>query len=214
MSCKNVVSCAALLTIVIPVVANATVVGTYTGAGNCYPFGCSANYYGGEYQQVYTQSAFSGITSISSLTFYQQSGTSLDSGLFNVYLSTTSAAVNGLSNHLANNIGADETLVYSGVLPSLSGGQLNLFLSTSFNYDPSAGNLLLTVTSTNNSPTNTLLEADLTGTQTSRGFGVSTDRGGLVTGFNVAPVPLPASVWTLVSGFVGLASLTRRRRAA
>jgi hypothetical protein len=72
-----------------------------------------------------------------------------------IALSTTSARVDGLSVTFANNIGADETVVFSGAL-SLSSAftgpatgpkdfDISINLQTPFLYDPSLGNLLLDV---------------------------------------------------------------------
>ena len=54
-----------------------------------------------------------------------------------------------LNENLANNIGANQTLVFSGLPPAESEigstGAFTFFLSSNFDYNPSAGNLLLTV---------------------------------------------------------------------
>jgi hypothetical protein len=72
-----------------------------------------------------------------------------------IALSTTSARVDRLSATFANNIGADETVVFTGAL-SLSSAftgsatgpkdfDISINLQTPFLYDPSLGNLLLDV---------------------------------------------------------------------
>jgi len=71
----------------------------------------------------------------------------VSSGTYTISLSTTSASVNGLSTNLANNIGADNVILFNGTLPAIAGGQLDISLSGSFLYNPSAGNLLLNVVS-------------------------------------------------------------------
>jgi hypothetical protein len=137
--------------------SNASVIVGAANSGNCAPFTCSINLWGGEYQQIYSSSAFSGPTNITSLTFYNTQYSAgaytLDSGNFDVYLSTTSASVGGLNTNMATNIGSNETLVYSGSLPADSqnslGGSFTFQLTQAFSYDPSAGNLLMTVTSSN-----------------------------------------------------------------
>src|SRR5665647_802661 len=62
-----------------------------SGGENCFPFGCS---YSGEYQQVYTASAFSGPITINALEFFNtshnSSATSMNSGNWTIALSTTS----------------------------------------------------------------------------------------------------------------------------
>jgi hypothetical protein len=72
-----------------------------------------------------------------------------------IALSTTSATVDGLSEIFADNIGADETVVFSGALllssaftGSATGPKdfdISINLQTPFLYDPSLGNLLLDV---------------------------------------------------------------------
>jgi hypothetical protein len=214
-----------------PIVASAEVVVGTVNDGNADPFGFWNNT--GAYQQVYSASAFSGAIDISSLTFYLYSdprggnGSALQPGPYSIYLSTTAAAVKGLSSTLANNIGADETLVYLGSPPGEttvgSQGTYTFSLSTDFLYNPAAGNLLLTVTNqTPGSPISleTYLEADDSGSLTSRGLnnnGLNNsqallDNVGLVTGFNVSPVPLPAALWLLVSGICGVGVLARARQ--
>lgn len=75
-----------------------------------------------------------------------------------ISLSTTGAAVDGLSNNFANNLGPDLTVVRTGPITfsSASGGALNLAnppapfdvfvpFTTPFTYNPANGNLLLEV---------------------------------------------------------------------
>jgi hypothetical protein len=193
------------------------VVGT-ANTGNSLPFG----FYNwvGEYQQVYSSSAFAGSINVSSLTFfdyYNNTGDTLTATPFQVYLSTTSASVGGLNENLANNIGANQTLVFSGLPPAESEigstGAFTFFLSSNFDYNPSAGNLLLTVIT--NAPGSsgsmtTYLEADSSGSLMSRGFSpfpatlATTDSVGLVTGFDVK-VPEPSTQSLALACGIGLA---------
>ena len=64
-----------------------------------------------------------------------------------ISISTTLRAPDHLSNTYAENIGSDETTVYSGRLILLPdrGGEIDIPLQTPFLYDPSQGNLLLDV---------------------------------------------------------------------
>ncbi len=68
-----------------------------------------------------------------------------------------------MSGNLASNIGADETLVYSGPNSTAKGTTGNIefdfSLFTPFVYDPSEGNLLLTVFPTAGSDASTALDA-------------------------------------------------------
>ena len=74
----------------------------------------------------------------------------MSQGSYQVHLSTTSAAVNGLdTSNLNNNDGADNTLVANWVLAAplavASGSSFEIPLSTSFIYDSANGNLLLDI---------------------------------------------------------------------
>jgi hypothetical protein len=109
------------------------------------------------YQQVFAASQFSGINTFYEIAFRPDaiSGIAFSTTLSNtrISLSTTSKVPDGLSATFASNIGADETVVYSGNLAISSsdtagpGGtrafDIVVNLSTPFTYDPSLGNLLL-----------------------------------------------------------------------
>jgi hypothetical protein len=60
-------------------------------------------------------------------------------------LSTTSAAPGTLSSTFANNVGADDTVVFNGDWTRSKAFDITLTLATPFVYDPSKGNLLLDV---------------------------------------------------------------------
>ena len=118
------------------------------GTGNCFPFGCA---YSGEYQQVYSHTQFGASVKILDLEFFNThidtSATAMNSGTLTIYLSTKPADWNSISNFYANNLGADNTLVFSGNLtqPWAFGDTLHISLTTPFLYDPSMGNLLMNV---------------------------------------------------------------------
>jgi hypothetical protein len=136
-----------------------------------------------QYEQVYSATAFSGPITITSETFFwnfaQEFGGSdkLLGGTYNLFLSTTSASVGGLSATLNNNLGADNTEVLSLTVPSGGesfGTSFTFTNSTDFNYNPSNGNLLLEVIVSNqdnvaNFSGNSYNDADDTGTLM-RGF--------------------------------------------
>jgi len=170
------------------------------GAGNGIPFGES--FLGGpEYQQVYNSNNFSGPILITEMTFYHHNNNfggdtaQVNGGTYTLSLSATAAAVNGLSSTFANNLGANNTVVFFGDLPRLAAGEVDIFLSTPFLYDPGQGNLLLDVFGTNVTEGGVFLDArnGTAGTIFSRmvgGIATGTSSFGLVTGLN-APVPGP-----------------------
>jgi hypothetical protein len=179
----------------IPATADVTI-GLPANSANCEPFGCN---YVGDYQQVYTSSQFPGTVTITEIRFFNtifDSGvTTMNSGNWDIYLSTTTADWNTLAVDYSQNIGPDNTEVFSGNLYQtwVFGNTLSIPLSTPFTYDPSKGNLLMDVRADNNSTGhNYAIFFDAkSGTQImSRGLGGSyVDYGyGLVTEFVTSPV--------------------------
>ncbi len=226
-----------------PVGAETIVVGTPT-SDNAIPFGGGSYALDGtepapisEYQQVYDSGVFSGSETIKSLTFYcsaaycgdSANAKSLSTGDYQLFLSTTSASVNGLSTDLFSNTGSNDSLVYSGDVPNATklgqSDQFTFSLSKSFFYDPTLGNLLLTVTVGNQGPATFGLQADDSGSLTSRAYSTESgntgaDSAGLVTGFGVAPTAAPevdpasaASGLALLFGSVAVLRGRRRVRA-
>jgi hypothetical protein len=198
-----------------------------TGSGDCIPFGC--NFFDFDetfdYQQVYGSTNFSTPITITDLEFFNTvdfsgGGTEAQAGSYVLSLSTTQAAVNGLSTDLSGNLGPDNTIVYSGGVPTLSGGVLRFVLSTPFTYDPSKGNLLLDV-QVDYEDTEGLIFFDLNGEGglASQAFptddGVFVSGSALVTRFSTT-VPEPSTWAMMLIGFAGLAYAyrTTRRTAA
>ena len=87
------------------------------GSGDCAPFGCSVD----DYQQVYAASNFSGPITITSLTFFNNNylQAMIYGANYEIELSTTSKAVNGLDTTFANNLGADNSVFFDGQLGGL-----------------------------------------------------------------------------------------------
>ena len=150
----------------------------------CQPFGCpqailtnsggqpSPLSWTPEFQQVYNSVLFPlGSTTLTGITFYCEGGQP-NSGTFQISLSSTSAKTNGHTisgttdgvisdydtglntSNLSTNVGSDNTVVYSGALPALSGSpgiqalfgrMLTITFTTPFTYNPANGNLLLDV---------------------------------------------------------------------
>jgi hypothetical protein len=196
------------------------------------------------YQQVYGSGDFStlgGPRLITAITFRADGnvGFGFSSVLpsMQIHLSTTSAAVDGLSGVFASNVGADDAVVFNGPLPlasSASGGPPHTFdiviaLQTPFLYNPANGNLLLDVRNFLGGAT-TQFDADTTiGDATSRAYtnsnlsGVNSptadaeDSFGLVTQFTFVSVPEPSTVILLGLTGVGCAAAVfqriRRRKA-
>ena len=170
---------------------------------NCIPFGCADIFGITTYQQVYSSAAFTGVTPFNQISFFLSVGDELDDQTFTIHFSYTPAAVNGLSlGSPSDNIGSGEALFGTYTLSGPAPNTLVLAGNT-FNYNPSLGNLLMTVniTGAGNSVIS-FEEADTTGAVTSRayfGLDQSADSTGLVTGFNDASVPEPASIILLLT---------------
>ncbi|HEY9876142.1 MAG TPA: hypothetical protein V6D12_22115 [Candidatus Obscuribacterales bacterium] len=112
-------------------------------------------------QQVYAASEFSSISgplTISGLSWRLDGVSTIPINFtptnLQISLSTTSKAVDGLSQAFNNNIGANNTVVYNGLFtPTTSNSpsvgvkpfDINIAFTTPFVYNPTAGNLLVDV---------------------------------------------------------------------
>jgi hypothetical protein len=146
-------------------------------------------------------------------------------------LSTTAKAPDALSPIFAQNVGADDRVVLSGPLsirapgPSL-GWDVHIPLTHPFFYLPSSGNLLLDVRNFGGGST-TYFDAQVTvgdsvaAVQAYTGDGTGSvdsttglpHTGGLVTLFEVTPVPEPSPRSLLLLGVCAVALAARRGKA-
>ncbi|HEX5217770.1 MAG TPA: PEP-CTERM sorting domain-containing protein [Vicinamibacterales bacterium] len=137
----------------------ATVEGDY---GNAYPFNLGGAFVpvtSLRYQQVYDSGAFAGQVVITGMSFRPDDtefGGAFSTVLSDVQInmSTTTKAVDGLSNTFSENVGADDTIVFArGSLPlssAFTGAgpkdfDIHIIFTQAFLYNPAIGNLLFDV---------------------------------------------------------------------
>ncbi|MBR0697376.1 PEPxxWA-CTERM sorting domain-containing protein [Bradyrhizobium lablabi] len=200
--------------------AAALVIGN-ADSSNGIPFGNNVGGY--YYQQIYNSSSFSSSININEITFYNSlfPGGTARTGTFDIYLSYVPNTTNISTFDTGAFAFPDATFtnVFSGSAPAVSDGRLDFNLSTSFNYDPTKGYLMLTVREFGLSNGNTLyLDSDSNvGTTNSRFSAYPYEwNQGLVTGFNdsVAAVPEPSTWAMLILGFAGIGFIAHSRRNA
>jgi hypothetical protein len=198
--------------------ATSVTVGT-SNAANCLPF-CGQVQDGiSDYQQVYSSTPFSGILSISSIDFFlasSLSGNRIDSETLLITLSTTSVAVDNLSYHNpASNIGTNVQTFGIFTIGGISPNKLT-FTGTPFTYNPAHGNLLVEIVTLSASGPQgndfTYFASDNSGTVTSRVCEQTecNENQGLVTEFDSAAVPEPASLGLAMVGIITLAIKRKR----
>jgi hypothetical protein len=126
--------------------ADDIILGNPSDVALCVPFGCDNFGPSTMYQQVYSATAFPQPTAIRSISFFNTespTGSFLYSS-YQISLSTTTAPVNGLSTNFDSNLGGDNQVFFNGILSGTANGQYTIY-GSSFNYDPSQGNLLLDI---------------------------------------------------------------------
>jgi hypothetical protein len=125
-----------------------------TGANNAWPFAYTNG--AGDYQQSFEGAQFPGPIAISQLGFRYGTDTVRSGGTVDckIWLSYCAGPYNALSATFATNLGASPTVVFDGIatVPQFTGDPAtpNAFsffipLTTPFPYDPSQGDLLMTV---------------------------------------------------------------------
>jgi PEP-CTERM motif len=203
------------------VVPNANTAAT-GGTDNRFPFLVTG---GMRYQEVYASSQFSAFGGTPQLIteIDLRNGVLVNEAFtatipnITISLSTTAKAPDGLSATFANNVGPDNTLVYSGSL-TLSSTNANgpggtkvfdvaIKFQTPFLYDPTKGNLLLDVDNLSGATSNVNADffdaVNITGDPVSRLFGGegnpgatsgSLDSLGLIAQFQFAAPPPPPTV--------------------
>jgi len=198
------------------------IVGTNNAPANLFPFNDS---YVGEYQQVYTSTAFPGVSTITGLKFAPASGFSGSNTVtLTIGLSTTFATVASMSTNYAANKGADFTQVFAGSDTYTATGSdlFDLsFATTAFTYNPGLGNLLLDIFETSNSGAFIAFDANQDSV-TSRVFNLAgngmptfSSGYGLVTDFvTSSTVPEPTSLLLLGSVVALVGTILRRRIAS
>jgi PEP-CTERM motif-containing protein len=200
--------------------AQALVIGVADSA-NSIPFGGTTGGY--TYQQVYNGASFSSSMTIQEISFYDTlyPGGTARPGVFDIYLSTTTAPIASFDTSNGTSVpyfDSSFTSVFHGTLPQLMSNSLDFNLSTFFDYDPSKGNLLLTIRSSDLLEGNNLfLDVDKNnGVMNSRFSAYPYDwNEGLVTGFNTSvasAVPEPSTWAMLMIGFAGIGLLARKKR--
>lgn len=211
---------AALFVTVMMSSAHATVIGTADSEG-CIPFGCTTG--GTTYQQVYASTSFSAPINIGEISFFNSvlPGGAPMTGTFNIWLSTTNEPIATFDTSFVAFPPSTFTKVFQGTLPAVSGGEMDFFLQSPFLYNPSQGNLMLTVQTFNGAAVGTdsskwlYLDVDRNaGLTNSRISAFSIDwNQGLVTGFSAVPGPVVgAGLPGLIAACTGLVALARRRR--
>lgn len=148
-----------------------------------------------------------------------------------VYVSTSPNSPSSMSTTFANNIGPDNTLVFSGTNVTLSDAgcsgpgvcpfDMSIPFTTPFDYNPANGSLLVELVATGfvgtgfndavgfSGPENVVARVVATGTTATTG---TLGFGNSITEFTFTPVPEPASWTMMAAGAAALLWMGWRRR--
>lgn len=193
------------------------------GTGNCLPFGCPSMFgLNAYYQQVYGSTVFPELITIDRMDFFRTQvlvASEPASGTFYFTLSYTTESVGDLDlTNPLNNISFGSQSFFTGSLPNLSGNVL-AFSGTPFVYNPSLGNLLLTVTFSDAADGSLFPDWAESGSETTRAyFGSGFNGGGggndpgLVTEFE-SSVPEPSLIILLGIGMGAVCLIAWRFKA-
>jgi hypothetical protein len=217
------------------IVAPGTDTSTEGSGNNGFPFNITGfGLSSMRYQQVYASSQFSsGPILINAILFRPDAfqGAAFSSTLPNIQidLSTTSVTPSTISTTFANNVGANDTVVFNGALATSSsftgpaGGPKNfdivINLTTPFLYDPSAGSLLMDVRNFSGGNT-TQFDSDFSSPAIQRVFapdvaattGAITGDRGLVTEFQfTAATPEPSTLGMAAIGVLAVIAGIRKK---
>lgn len=205
-------------------------------SNNGFPFNLDAHGQSSmRYQQVFDSAEFAALSGPALLTHIafrpdSDTGDAFSSTLPNVQInfSTTSGSPDTLSSTFAANVGADDTVVFSGALTLSSAdaagpGNTRAFdivisLTTPFLYNPALGDLLMDVRNFAAGGTTQFDAQFLLGDTISRVFAGDvnattggTDTLGLIAQFTFEQVPEPASLALIALGLAGMGWNRRRR---
>lgn len=199
-------------------------------SGTTFPFGYAVGYT--KFQQIYSASLFSSPLSIGSISFYSNPGTQvMQAGTYTFSFSQTSVAPGGITtgNPAANETGPRQAFGSVTVAARTDAPSIFTVLGSTYNYNPSGGNLVLNIDFVNSqgftfdprasfdrytNPQGQVLVA-ATSDRQFQGTTGATNNIPLVTTFGPSTtVPEPSTYVLMAVGLAGLAFVSRRRTIA
>jgi len=202
---------------------------------NVYPFSL---YPDGYYQQLYDASLFSGQSGVIDQIQFRLDGDAIGATFdsahnIEVRLSHTSITPDTMSTTFSNNVGSDETIVFSDYIrfsSSYTSGvnpfDIVIDINNIFTYN-GYDNLLLQIKHSRDTACIGCSPAWLDAVSSSfeggslmqrvwsndlnATVGYSAEPRGLVTSFVINPVPVPAAIWLFISGALGLTYFARHK---